>query len=52
MEEEFECVDDGVEVTAPHEEIYSSPSDSEDNQLPRYKSLADLYLETNSISSR
>ena len=49
MEEAFECVDDEVEFTAPHEEISSSPSDSEDNQLPRYRSLIDLYSETNSI---
>ena len=33
MEEDFECADDEVEVTAPHEEFFSSPCDFEDNQL-------------------
>ena len=49
MEEDFKCADDEVKVTTPHEEISSSPSDSKDNQLPRYRSLADLYSVTNSI---
>ena len=38
MEEDAECADDEVEATAPHEEIPFSPSDSEDSQLPRYRS--------------
>ena len=37
------------EVTAPHEEISSSSSNSEDSHLLRYKSLTDLYSETNYI---
>ena len=49
MEEDFECADDEVEVTAPHEEISSSQSDYEDSQLSRYRSLTDLYSQTNSI---
>ena len=37
------------EDNAPHNEITSSSNSSEDSHCPRYRSLTDLYSETNSI---
>ena len=37
------------EDNAPHDEITSSSNNSEDCHCPRYRSLTDLYSETNSI---
>ena len=37
------------EDNAPHDEITSSSNNSEDSHCPRYRSLTDMYFETNSI---